>query len=86
MPTTETIHQSMTTMTEGRMRQNPQQSGKMTMAAAMTATDSQVDDKDLMLSSEKEAIEWNQACPKEASRQIIDLWVADAFMSEPAMD
>ena len=55
--------------------------------AAMVTTDSQADDKtdsqagskDLMLSSQKDAIKRNQASQGEASRQIIDLRVADAL-------
>ncbi len=55
--------------------------------AAMVTTDSQADDKtdsqagskDLMLSSQKDAIKRNQASQGEASHQIIDLRVADAL-------
>ena len=94
MPTTETAQQSTTTMAEGRIWQNPQQGGKILTAAAMVTTDSQVDNKtdsqagskDLILSSKKEAIKQNQACQEEASRQIIDLRVADAIASKPALD
>ncbi len=39
--------------------------------------------KDLMSSSEKEAIKQNQACQEEALRRIIDLRVADAIASKP---
>ena len=94
MSTTETIQQSTTTMAEGRMRQNPQQGRKTLMAAATVTTDSQADgktdsqagSKDLMSSSEKEAIKKNQACQEEALRQIIDLRVTDAIASKPASD
>ena len=87
MPTTETAQQSTTTMAEGRIWQNLQQGGKTTTAAAMVTTDSQADDKtdsqagskDLMLSSQKDAIKRNQASQGEASRQIINLQVADAL-------
>ena len=76
------------------MRQNPQQGGKTTTAAATVTTDSQADgktdsqvgSKNLMSSSEKEAIKQHWACQEEALRQIIDLRVADAIASKPASD
>ena len=42
--------------------------------------------KDLMSSSEKEAIKQNQACQEEALHQIIDLQDADAIASKHALD
>ena len=56
------------------------------MATVMAASDSQVGNKDLMLSLEKEAVERNQVCWEEALRRIIDQQVADAVVSEPALD
>ena len=42
--------------------------------------------KDLMSSSEKEAIKQNQACQEEALRRIINLQDVDAIASKPALD
>jgi hypothetical protein len=44
----------------------PGQRGKATTAAATATTESQAGGKDLMLSSEKEAIKLNQTCREEA--------------------